>query len=460
MKTLETFFDNFSLLADAPNGVAKLRGLILQLAFEGKLVSQNSYDEPASILLKKISKDKIIVHSTNGKRNKKKESLPAIEDDETAFTLPDGWQWSRFVDVATIASNLVHPKDYLDYPHVAPDNIEKFTGKLLPHRSVREDKISSSNHKFFDGQIVYSKIRPNLAKAVIVDFEGLCSADMYPINSHIYTQFLLKYMLSEIFLNMAVKTDTRVAMPKINQDELNKVLVPVPPLEEQKRIVAKVDELMRLCDELETRKQARRESRVRLNNATLAPLHNAASLAPEEFEQASVRLADNFDALYDSAATVGKLRSTILQLAVQGKLVPQDPHDEPASALLEGIRKDKDRLIKEKKIRQDSPVAPLTKDDCLFAVPDRWEWTKLDSLCYLITDGTHYTPTYTPSGVPFLSVKDVTGGKIDFRHTRFISPKEHDALSKRCKPEFENVLFTKVGTTGIAKVIGLPHLNF
>ncbi len=145
---------------------------------------------------------------------------------------------------------------------------------------------------------------------------------------------------------------------------------------------------------------------------------------------------------------------------MQGKLVPQDPHDEPASALLEGIRKDKDRLIKEKKIRQDSPVAPLTKDDCLFAVPDRWEWTKLDSLCYLITDGTHYTPTYTPSGVPFLSVKDVTGGKIDFRHTRFISPKEHDALSKRCKPEFENVLFTKVGTTGIAKVIGLPHLNF
>ena len=274
--------------------------------------------------------------------------MPAIEGDETPFALPDGWQWGRFVDVATIASNLVHPKDYLDYPHVAPDNIEKFTGKLLPYRSVREDKVSSANHKFFSGQIVYSKIRPNLAKAVIVDFEGLCSADMYPINVHIFSQYLLLYMLSETFLSMAVKTDTRVAMPKINQDELNKILVPVPPLEEQKRIVAKVDELMRLCDELEARQQARRESRVRLNNATLAPLNNAASLAPEEFEQARVRLADNFASLYDSAETVGKLRSTIIQLAVQGRLVPQDPRDEPAFSLLKEVRKEKERQIREK----------------------------------------------------------------------------------------------------------------
>lgn len=159
--------------------------------------------------------------------------------------------WARFGEVATIASNLVQPHDYLDYVHVAPDNIEKQTGRLLACRTVREDEVKSANHLFYNGQIIYSKIRPNLAKATIVDFDGLCSADMYPINAHIDTEFLLKYMLSSTFLSMAVKSDTRVAMPKINQDELNKILVPVPPLEEQKRIVAAVKRLMALCDELE-----------------------------------------------------------------------------------------------------------------------------------------------------------------------------------------------------------------
>lgn len=243
--------DNFITLYDSAETVGKLRSTILQLAVQGKLVPQDTNDEPASVLLEEIKRVK--ANSTNGKKIKKREPPPGVEDPEAPFVLPDGWQWRRFFDVATIASNLVQPRDYLDLPHVAPDNIEKFTGRLLPYRTVREDKVASSNHRFFTGQIVYSKIRPNLAKAVVVDFEGLCSADMYPISPHINSQFLLRYMLSETFLKMAVKSDTRVAMPKINQEELNKILVPVPPYKEQKRIVAKVNQLMALCDELETK---------------------------------------------------------------------------------------------------------------------------------------------------------------------------------------------------------------
>lgn len=243
--------DNFDVLYDSLDTVGKLRSTILQLGIQGKLVPQDSQDEPAAILLENLKSMKANSNVRKGRR--KKEQTTKAEADKVPFTLPDGWQWSRFSRVAMIASNLVDPKDFLDYPHVAPDNIEKFTGKLLPYRSVREDSVVSSNHRFFSGQLVYSKIRPNLAKVVIVDFDGLCSADMYPINSLIYAPFLLKYMLSETFLRMAVKTDTRVAMPKINQEELNKLLVPVPPLSEQKRIVAKVNLLMSLCDELETK---------------------------------------------------------------------------------------------------------------------------------------------------------------------------------------------------------------
>jgi hypothetical protein len=145
-----------------------------------------------------------------------------------------------------IASNLVQPKNFLDLPHLAPDNIEKVTGTLLPCRTVREDKVSSANHRFFAGQIVYSKIRPNLSKVVLVDFDGLCSADMYPINPLIDAGYLHLFMLSELFLSQAVRSDTRVAMPKINQKELNSIIVPVPPISEQRQIVLKHSSLAQI----------------------------------------------------------------------------------------------------------------------------------------------------------------------------------------------------------------------
>ncbi len=241
---------NFDLLYDHPETIAKLRAAILQLAVQGKLVPQDPNDEPASVLLERIMAEK---EEPSKKRGKRSRELAPVNLSEVPFEVPKGWEWARYAQVARIASNLVKPDDYKDAIHVAPDNIEKGNGRLLPCRTVKEDKVRSNKHLFFPGQIIYSKIRPNLSKATIVDFGGLCSADMYPVDAHLVPSFLLKYMLSETFLSMAIKKDTRVAMPKINQEELNKVLVPVPPLEEQKRIVAKVDQLMALCDELELR---------------------------------------------------------------------------------------------------------------------------------------------------------------------------------------------------------------
>ncbi len=188
------------------------------------------------------------------------------------YELPDSWTWARFRDVAIIASNLVKPDDFLDFTHLAPDKIEKGNGVLLPCATVREDKVISSNHRFYAGQIVYSKIRPNLAKVVVVNFDGLCSADMYPINVLIDAFFLQRYMLSEPFLVQAVKTDTRVAMPKINQMELNAITVPIPPLAEQRRIVAKVDQLMALVDQLDAQLAASRATAANLLAALVAEL--------------------------------------------------------------------------------------------------------------------------------------------------------------------------------------------
>lgn len=143
-----------------------------------------------------------------------------------------------------LATNLVRPEEYADYIHIAPDNIEKATGTLFECHTVQQDKVVSPNHLFYKGQIIYSKIRPLLRKAVIAPFDGLCSADMYPLNTAINRKYLLRYMLSDAFnLQVATAMSSRVKMPKINQDELSKILIPIPPMQEQERIVSKIEEL-------------------------------------------------------------------------------------------------------------------------------------------------------------------------------------------------------------------------
>jgi type I restriction enzyme S subunit len=241
--------ENFHLLYDVPETVAELRQAVLQLAVRGRLTRQDPGDEPASVLLTRIAAAK--EHLGNQGKIAKPRTMAPIGANDLPFAAPEGWKWARFADVATIASNLVDPADFPDQPHVAPDNIEKGTGRLLAYLSVQEDAVSSNNHRFFAGQILYSKIRPNLSKAVLVDFGGLCSADMYPLDAHISARYLLTYILSSTFLRMVIKNDTRVAMPKINQAELSRVLVPVPPLAEQYRIAARVDAILALCRTLE-----------------------------------------------------------------------------------------------------------------------------------------------------------------------------------------------------------------
>ena len=157
----------------------------------------------------------------------------------------DAWQTKRFDDVAEVKSNLVEPAEYPDFPHIAPDNIEKKTGKLLDYNTVAEDAVKSSKHRFFAGQILYSKIRPNLSKVVVIDFDGLCSADVYPIEPRdgVSTKFLWYYMLSDDFVLQASTAGSRSVLPKINQKELSSLTIQITGLKEQEKVVAVLDEL-------------------------------------------------------------------------------------------------------------------------------------------------------------------------------------------------------------------------
>ena len=147
----------------------------------------------------------------------------------------DSWEMCEFNQIADIKTNLVNPIDFQSYPHIAPDNIEKKTGKLLYYNSVAEDNVKSGKHRFYAGQILYSKIRPYLSKVIIAEFDGLCSADMYPIEAKGNTRFLWYYMLSEHFVYQASTAGSRTVLPKINQKELSKLKINMPTLSEQNR---------------------------------------------------------------------------------------------------------------------------------------------------------------------------------------------------------------------------------
>ena len=228
----------------------------------GKLVPQDPEDEPASELLQRISEEKERLVA-EGKIRKQK-PLAEIGEEEKPFELPEGWSWARFGDICAIKGELVRPEDFPELRQVAPDCIEKGTGRLTESRTVKESGVKGPNSRFFAGQIVYSKIRPSLSKAVLVDFDGICSADMYPLDAFIDSQFLLKEILSEVFLQQVRIAENRIKMPKLNQESLTAFVLPIPPLAEQNRIVTKLDELFALCDQLKSSLSAARQLYERL----------------------------------------------------------------------------------------------------------------------------------------------------------------------------------------------------
>ena len=157
------------------------------------------------------------------------------------WIIPLEWKWGTIADVAEIQSNLVAPIEVLDLPHIAPNHIESGIPCLLPFRTVREDEVISAKHRFSAGQIIYSKIRPYLRKAVLVDFEGVCSADMYPIRAKCDSKYLLYWLISPEFTNLSMEHQGRTVLPKINQNALYKIATPIPPDQEQREIVARIE---------------------------------------------------------------------------------------------------------------------------------------------------------------------------------------------------------------------------
>ncbi|MDP3777951.1 restriction endonuclease subunit S [Methylotenera sp.] len=416
-------------------GVKKQRELILELAVRGKLVPQDPNDEPASELLKRIQAEKAKLIA-EGKLKKEKPLAP-IGDDEKPFELPKGWEWQRLPETYYSISPRGNQLKGSEIKEVGTFPVVDQGQQFISGYTDIADLLIEIPHPI----IVFGDHTTNIK---LIDFDFVAGADgtklLAPIL--IYPRFYYHYLSSYKLENRGYARHFKV---------LNDNLIALPPIAEQDRIVAKVDELMALCDQLEQQHSNAQEAHETLVSQLLATLTQSQNAA--EFNANWQRIYAHFDALFTTEASIDALKQTLLQLAVMGKLVPQDPNDEPSSELLKRIQAEKAKLIAEGKLKKEKPLAPIGEDEKPFELPKGWAWVRLKTIATKITDGTHYTPKYVGNGVPFLSVKDMSSGKLDFSSTRFISELEHGDLFKRCNPEFGDLLLTKVGTTGIPVIV-------
>ena len=412
-----------------------LKNALLQEAVQGKLVPQIASEGNARDLLEEIWKEKLshgldlrleaslAINAKSGKRKSKKETALAgsnpcdITEEEIPFDIPENWCWCR---LGELVYNHGQKTPEQEFSYIDIGSINNEHQKLNEKENfIQPDKAPSRARKIVKfGDVIYSTVRPYLHNMCIIDKEftkePIASTGFAVMTSFpgLLNKYLFYYLLSPTFDNYANDTDNAkgVAYPAINDDKLYKGIVPLPPLSEQKRIVAAIEKFMPLIEEY-----GKKETQLKAINEKIGTL----------------------------------TKKAILQEAVQGKLVPQIAAEGNAKDLLEEIKKEKSKLIKEGKIKKEKPLPEITEDEIPFDIPESWCYCRLGEIVNKLTDGTHRTPKYVEKGIPFLSVKNLSSGKMDFDNTKFITPEEHKELYARCNPEKGDMLLTKVGTTGI-----------
>jgi type I restriction enzyme S subunit len=433
---------HFEQLAGAPSGVAQLRELIVALAVRGKLVPQQDADGYASRLLEE-SRAQVRAKMHEGKAKKEK---PAADVDaaETPFEIPDTWQWCRLTDTGEFINGLAFkPTDW------APDGLPIIR---IQNLSGRNQEFNRTKGSFHPSVIVRSG-------DILVSWSATLDAFVWQgetgvLNQHIFRvepapcvdRGFLYWLLKWAIRDLAESEHAHgLVMSHINRGPFLAKPIALPPLAEQARIVARVDELMQLCDALETKGRLEAQQHARLLETLLGTLTE--STTPEELAANWQRVAEHFDLLMYRPEAVDVLEQTVLQLAVRGLLVPQDPSDEPASSLLQRIAATKERLVSLGRVRRERPMQPIENDVEQFDLPAGWAWVRLQE-AYDVRDGTHDTPKYHETGVPLVTSKNLSSGRLDLTDVKLISTADHEAISARSKVDRHDILFAMIGSIG------------
>ncbi len=383
----ERLLAHYERVADAPDAVARLRRFILDLAVRGKLVEQDPADEPAWELLRRNAAERARLTST--KRGRVTARAAQEREYPIALPIPTGWELVELGDLALKITDGAHKTPTYVETGVPFVSVKDFSKGRLDLTGVRF--IPESEHEALykrcdprRGDILIGRIG-TLGRAVLVDtdatFSLFVSVGLIRFNHDVIEPGFFVLLLNSPFVEAEfdrIKIGGGTHTNKLNLGDLHTVRLPLPPFAEQRRIVAKVDELMALCDRLEAARANLEATRDRLAAATLARL-NAPD--PEHFTAHARFALDALPALTTRPDQIKALRQTILNLAVRGRLVEQDARDEPAGELLRQIAAEKARLTKlgEIGIRGSSPLSDAEQ---VFALPCGWVWCRLGELAY------------------------------------------------------------------------------
>lgn len=400
----------------------QLKGSILQLAMQGKLVEQRPEEGSGEDLYNTIQAEKKRLIKEG--KIKKQKPLPEISEDEIPFEIPDSWLWVRVTDICT---------KLVDGDHNPPKGISGTSEFIMASsRNINQDRlIDLEQVRYLDkdtflkenertmaskGDIFFTSVG-SLGRSCVYDGSlNICfQRSVSVMTTLIFNHYLKRCFDSGYFQNKVNREATGTAQKGFYLNQLAAALIPLPPLAEQKRIVAKIEELMPFV---------------------------------EQYAAASTKL----NTLNTSFPEM--MKKSILQEAVQGKLVPQDPNDEPASLLLKKIAEEKKRLIREGKIKKQKPLPEITEDESPFDIPESWEWVRLSTITYKIVDGTHHSPSnYEKGEYMYVTAKNIKSWGVVLDNITYVSKSVHDEIYSRCNPEKGDVLLIKDGaTTGVVTV--------
>lgn len=394
----------------------ELKSSILQLAIQGKLVEQRPEEGTGEELYQQIQAEKkrLIQES----KIKKEKPLPEIAEDEVPFEIPEGWKWAYLGELFlhntgkaqnSSGSNKGVVRKFITTSNLYWNRFDLSKVKEMPFTEQELERCIAQK-----GDLLVCE-GGDCGRAAIWNYDEKVCIQNHVHRIRPYKEVSIEYFYYLFYL---YKFTGRlkghgVAIQGLSSEAIHKVLCPLPPIAEQKRIVAKIEELLPYLD---------------------------------RYEKAWNRLED-----FGSRFPVD-MQKSILQMAIQGKLVEQRPEEGTGEELYRQIQAEKQALIKAGKIKKEKPLPEIAEDEVPFEIPEGWKWVRLGEIIFGVADGPHFSPKYQEQGIPFISTRNISSGRLDLSTAKYISRELHEELCKRCKPKKGDVLYTKGGTTGIAAV--------
>ena len=449
----------YDRVAEAPDAITRLRRFVLDLAVRGKLAEQDPGDDPASELQKRIAAE--MARLVKAGQIRKPRAVASLDPDELPYSLPRGWVWTQIAALGVISPRNDAPDDqeasFVPMPMIAAEY-----GMANEHQPRPWGEIKKGYTHFAEGDVGLAKITPCFENGKSTVFRNLRggigsgTTELHVIRPiFLDADYIVLFLKCPHFIANGIPRMTGTAGQKrVPTEYFTSSPFPLPPLAEQHRIVAKVDELMALCDRLEEARIGREETRDRLTKASFARL-SAPDTDDVTFRSYARFAVDALPALTARTDQVGPFRETILNLAVRGKLVEQDPADEPAPELLKRIAAEKAQLVKSSEIRKEKLLPPLAHANASFELPKGWIWTRLGHLSQFVTSGSRdWARHYSKEGAIFVRMGNLSKNHYRLRldKIRRVNPPA-DGEGTRTRLEAGDILISITGDVGMLGLI-------